>query len=80
MPHLKHKLENRHFEQIHERAMQFFSYGVKGCIVGIHSIESQYHFADILEKIRAIFQDGENDDVFYLDQVKQRILKQLQSA
>lgn len=111
MPHLKHKLENRHFEQIHERAMQFFSYGVKGCLVGIHSIESRYHFADILEKIRAIFQDGEmafyqlfkmyldenkarilakqiladyegvilmdrlNDDLFYLDQVKQLILK-----
>lgn len=105
-----------HFEQTHERAMQFFSYGVKGCLVGILSIEARYHSADILEKIRAIFQDWEmafyqlfkinldenearilakqiladyegvilmdrlNDDLFYLDQLKQRILKQLQTV
>jgi TetR/AcrR family transcriptional repressor of nem operon len=102
-----------HFEQIHERAVQFFSYGVKGCLVGILSIEALYQSGDILEKIRSIFQDWEiafyqffkiqlsdheaqilakqsiadyegailmyrlNDDVFYLDQVKLRILKQL---
>lgn len=106
----------QHFEQIHERAVQFFSYGVKGCLVGILSIEALYQSNDILEKIRAIFQDWEmafyqlfkiqlteneakilakqsladyegailmyrlNDDLFYLDQVKQRILKQLQTV
>ena len=102
-----------HFEQLHARAVEFFSYGVKGCLVGILSIEALYQSADILEKIRSIFKDWEmafyqffkvqlsdheaqilakqsvadyegailmyrlNDDVFYLDQVKLRILKQL---
>ena len=104
------------FEHLHQRAVQFFSYGVKGCLIGIISIEALYQSNDILEKIRAIFQDWEmafyqlfkihldendakilakqsladyegailmyrlNDDPFYLDQVKQRILKQLQAV
>lgn len=67
-----------HFEQIHQRAVQFFSYGVKGCLVGILSIEARYHSANILEKIRAIFQDGEIAfyQLFkmYLDENKARIL------
>ena len=102
-----------HFEQLHERAVEFFSYGVKGCLVGILSIEALYQSGDILEKIRSIFKDWEmafyqffkvqlsdheakilakqsvadyegailmyrlNDDSFYLNQVKLRILKQL---
>ncbi|NNG80477.1 TetR/AcrR family transcriptional regulator [Acinetobacter sp. ANC 5378] len=106
----------QHFEYLHQRVAQFFSYGVKGCLVGILSIEALYQSNAILEKIRTIFQDWEmafyqlfkiqlteneakilakqsladyegailmyrlNDDPFYLDQVKQRILKQLQSA
>lgn len=30
-----------HFEQIHEHAVQFFSYEIKGCLVGILSIEAR---------------------------------------
>ena len=102
-----------HFEQIHECAVQFFSYGVKGCLVGILSIEALYQSGNKKKKIRSIFKDWEmafyqffkvqlsdheaqilakqsvadyegailmyrlNDDIFYLDQVKLRILKQL---
>ncbi|OTG73770.1 TetR family transcriptional regulator [Acinetobacter sp. ANC 4169] len=104
---------SQQFEQMHERAIRFFSDEVKGCLIGIISIEARYQSAEILEKIRAIFQDWEmafyqlfkmqlaeqeakilakqsladyegailmyrlNDELFYLDQVKQRILKQL---
>ena len=105
-----------YFDQMHTRAVQFFSYEVKGCLVGMLSLEARYHSADLLDKIRAIFQHWEmafyqlfrlqlqedeakilakqsvadyegailmyrlNDDLFYLDQVKQRILKQLAAA
>ena len=104
---------SQQFEQMHERAIRFFSDEVKGCLIGIISIEARYQSAEILEKIRAIFQDWEmafyqlfkmqlaeqeakilakqsladyegailmyrlDDELFYLDQVKQRILKQL---
>lgn len=104
---------SQQFEQMHERAIQFFSDEVKGCLIGIISIEARYQSEQIVEKIRLIFQDWQmafyqlfkmqlaeheaqvlakqsladyegailmyrlNDDLFYLDQVKQRILKQL---
>ncbi len=104
---------SQQFELMHERAIRFFSDEVKGCLIGIISIEARYQSAEILEKIRAIFLDWEmafyqlfkqqltvheakilakqsladyegailmyrlNDELFYLDQVKQRILKQL---
>lgn len=104
------------FDYMHQRATQFFSYGIKGCLVGMLSMEALYQSNAILEKIRAIFQDWEmafyqlfkiqltenqaqllakqsladyegailmyrlNDDPFYLDQVKLRILTQLQTA
>lgn len=31
-----------HFEQIHEHAVQFFSYEIKGCLVRILSVEVRY--------------------------------------
>lgn len=77
MLNLNQKLETSYFEYIHEHGT-VFSYGVKGCLVGILSIEARYHSADILEKIRAIFQDGEMAfyQLFkmYLDENKARIL------
>ncbi|WP_089603677.1 TetR/AcrR family transcriptional regulator [Acinetobacter piscicola] len=103
------------FNQMHERALQFFSYEIKGCLVGILSIESGNISEQIVQKIREIFQDWQqafyqlfrhrldensaqtlakisiadyegailmyrlNHDIFYLDQIKTRILQALQS-
>lgn len=45
------------FQSMHERAVQFFSYEVIGCLVGILSIESHDISIEIRQKIRDIFQD-----------------------
>ena len=103
------------FNQMHERAVQFFSYEVKGCLIGILSLESINISDVVVQKIREIFQDWQqafyqlfrhqldedsaqtlakisiadyegailmyrlNNDIFYLDQIKIRILQTLQS-
>ena len=45
------------FNQMHERAIQFFSYEIKGCLVGILSLESFNISNEVEQKIREIFQD-----------------------
>ena len=45
------------FEQMHERAVQFFTKGVNGCLIGVISMEAAYGSPEILAKIRSIFQD-----------------------
>ncbi|WP_457969011.1 TetR/AcrR family transcriptional regulator [Acinetobacter calcoaceticus] len=45
------------FEQMHERAIHFFTQGVNGCLIGIISMEAAYGSPKILAKIRSIFQD-----------------------
>lgn len=47
----------RHFNQMHDKAVDFFSYQIKGCLVGILSIESGHISEQIVLKIREIFQD-----------------------
>ena len=46
-----------HFNQMHDKAVDFFSYQIKGCLVGILSIESENISEQIMQKIREIFQD-----------------------
>ncbi|WP_353167144.1 TetR/AcrR family transcriptional regulator [Acinetobacter sp.] len=101
------------FQAIHEKAVLFFSYEIKGCLIGILSLEANDISKAVLQKIRTIFQDWQhvlyqlfkqklnepdalnaakisvadyegailmyrlNQDIFYLDQVKKRILQQL---
>jgi len=101
------------FENMHRKAIQFFSYEIKGCLVGIISLEASSISEQILQKIRDIFQDWQNafyqlfkqnldentaqnlakisvadyegailmyrlnNDLFYLDQIKSRILQTL---
>lgn len=103
------------FENIHSKAVQFFSYEIKGCLVGIISLEAKDISSTIILKIRHIFQDWQqaffqlfkqildentaqnlakisvadyegailmyrlNDDMFYLEHVKKRILQQLEN-
>ena len=56
----------QHFEQIHERAVQFFSYGVKGCLVGILSIEALYHRTIFWKKFALFFRIGKWRSINYL--------------
>lgn len=101
------------FQAIHEKAVLFFSYEIKGCLIGILSLEAHDISKAVLQKIRTIFQDwqqilyqlfkqtlSEQDaqnaakitvadyegailmyrlyqDIFYLDQVKKRVLQLL---
>ena len=48
------------FENIHIKAVQFFSYEIKGCLVGIISLEASSISEIIMLKIREIFQDWQN--------------------
>ncbi len=102
------------FNHLHAKAMQFFSYEIKGCLVGIISLEAGSISTAIVQKIRDIFKDWQqcfylifqqkmddhraqilakfsiadyegailmyrlNDDIFYLEQVKSRILQTLE--
>ncbi|OTG93060.1 TetR/AcrR family transcriptional regulator [Acinetobacter sp. ANC 3832] len=45
------------FQRLHQHAVQFFSVEVKGCLIGILSLEAIYLSENILAKIKAIFQD-----------------------
>ncbi len=45
------------FQHMHQRAVQFFSYEVTGCLIGIISVESHDISNEVVEKIQAIFQD-----------------------
>jgi len=45
------------FELMHKRAIQFFTQGVNGCLIGVISMEAAYGSPEILAKIRLIFQD-----------------------
>lgn len=101
------------FEQMHQRAVEFFSTEVCGCLIGIISLEAANISFEVYEKIQHIFHDWQtafyqlfsqkldttqaqtlakisvadyegailmyrfNQDCFYLEQVKQRILKQI---
>lgn len=48
------------FENMHAKAVQFFSYEIKGCLVGIISLEASAISEQIYQKIRDIFQDWQN--------------------
>lgn len=101
------------FQTIHEKAVLFFSYEIKGCLMGILSLEANDISYTVLQKIRTIFQDWQHalyqlfkqtlneqdalkvakitvadyegailmyrlyQDIFYLDQVKKRVLQLL---
>lgn len=45
------------FQQMHQKAVQFFSAEVAGCLMGIISLEVSTISTDVSEKIRQIFQD-----------------------
>ncbi|MCT9977600.1 TetR/AcrR family transcriptional regulator [Acinetobacter sp. I-MWF] len=51
---------NQQFQIIHDKAVHFFSYEIKGCLVGILSLEASHISLEVLEKIREIFQDWQN--------------------
>ena len=48
------------FQTIHEKAVLFFSYEIKGCLMGILSLEANDISYTVLQKIRTIFQDWQH--------------------
>lgn len=57
------------FEHAHQQAVNFFSIGIQGCLVGMLSLEIPHLSEQIHLKIQSIFQDWELALLHYFQQV-----------
>ncbi|GEM_PF-2717583 len=72
------------FTMAHQRAVEFFSYGEMGCLVGILSTERHLLSTDLVTKLQLIFHDWQNAFEaffkFYLDEATAQKLAKISLA